>query len=149
MFGKWEEGCKCVRNPCKWGRSILQITHHEANPISIHKQGPMVLLVSHPTRLIPKWKGGGGWGAMHAFHGLCLVYMNKFHVPFPSFRKYPFPCMEGVRGEVHNIIFSLAVTDRLLVQMYTQFLGYHYSLSWPITNQNQRLDGEREIYIYI
>jgi hypothetical protein len=60
---------------------------------------------------------------MHSFHSLCLVYMNKFHVPFPSFRKYyPFPCMGGVRGEVHDIIFGLAVMDRLLVQMYNTIL---------------------------
>jgi hypothetical protein len=57
--------------------------------------------------------------------------------------------MGGVRGEVHNIIFSLAVMDRLLVQMYIQFLGYHYSLSWPITNQSQRLYIYIYIYIYI
>lgn len=102
----------------------------------------MVLLASHPTRLIPKWKGRGG--AMHKFHSLCLVYMME-QVSCSLFlhsESTPFPCMGGVRGEVHNIIFSLAVMDRLLVQMYIQFLGYHYSLSWPITNQSQR-------YIYI
>jgi hypothetical protein len=29
-----KKGAKCVRNPCEWGRSILQIAHHEASPIN-------------------------------------------------------------------------------------------------------------------
>jgi len=55
---------------------------------------------SHPTKAYSQVEGGGGGGcAMHAFHSLCLVYMNNFRVPFPSFPKYPFQCMEEVRCE--------------------------------------------------
>lgn len=147
LFGKWEEGCKCVRNPCEWALYFCKSPTMRQTP-SIHKPQAR----SHDTTSISPNKAysqveGAGCYA-HIFHSLCLVYMmNKFHVPFPfpSLRKYPVPCMGGVRGEVHNIIFSLAVMDRLLVQMYIQFLGYR-SLFFVLAYHQPK---PKTIYIYI
>jgi hypothetical protein len=73
LFGKWEEGCKCVRNPCcEWALYFAKIAHHEANPI--HTQGRSHGRLTQ-LRLIPKSKGGEGEGVLCTHSIVCAWYI--------------------------------------------------------------------------
>lgn len=81
-FSKWEEGCKCVRNPCEWALYFCKSPTMRQTP-SINKpqaRSHGTTRVS-PNKAFSQVERGGCYA--HIFHSLCLVYMmNKFHVPF-------------------------------------------------------------------